>query len=114
MIASFELAGIPVVMGSDAGAWPLVPSCFHGYSTIREMELLAKAGLDPRTIIEASTRRTAEMLGLQDEIGAVEVGRRADMVVLDGDPLADISAFRSIRWTIKNGEARTPSEWMEG
>lgn len=77
------------------------------------MELLAGAGWDPPSVIEASTRRPAEMLRLQDEIGVVEVGRRADMVVLDEDPFADISAFRSIRWTIKAGDARTPNEWME-
>jgi imidazolonepropionase-like amidohydrolase len=52
------------------------------------------------------------MLGRQDEIGTIEVGKRADLVVVDGDPLADLRALRRIRWTVKDGVARTPQEWM--
>jgi len=112
-IGSLHEAGITVVMATDAGAWPLFPACFHGYSTIREMELMAGMGFDPMAVIEASTRLPAEMLGLQDRIGTVEVGKSADMVVLDEDPLVDIRAMCSIRWTIREGRARTPAEWME-
>lgn len=49
---------------------------------------------------------------MADLKSASTAARRADLVVLDGDPRADISAFRSIRWTIKGGDARTPEEWM--
>ena len=101
-------------MGTDSGAWPLIPSCFHGYSTIREMELLAAAGLQSMTILQAATRLPAEMMGLEDQIGTVEVGKRADLVVLEDDPLADLKALRSVQWTIRDGEARSPAAWMEG
>jgi imidazolonepropionase-like amidohydrolase len=53
------------------------------------------------------------MMGLAGEIGTVEVGKRADLVVLPNDPLEDIRALRSIRWTIKDGEPRPPVGWME-
>ena len=105
--------GIPVVLGTDSGAWPLFPSCFHGYSTIRELEIMASVGLEPMEVLQAATRLPAEMMGLDEEIGTVEVGKYADLIVLAEDPLADVKALRSIRWTIKNGEARTPAGWME-
>ena len=47
-----------------------------------------------------------------DELGTVEIGKKADMLVLDGDPLEDLGALRSIRWTIKEGVARSPEGWM--
>jgi imidazolonepropionase-like amidohydrolase len=106
-------AGIRIVLGTDAGAWPVFPSCFHGYSTIREMELMAAAGLQPMAVLQAATRLPAEMMGVEAEIGSVEVGKRADLMVLADDPVADMKALRSIQWTIKDGEARRPAEWME-
>jgi imidazolonepropionase-like amidohydrolase len=113
-ILRLQGAGIRIVLGTDSGAWPIFPSCFHGYSTIREMELMAAAGLQPMAALQAATRLPAEMMGLGDRIGTVEVGKRADLVVLAGDPLADMKALRSILWTIKDGDARRPGEWMEG
>ena len=88
------------------------PSCFHGYSTIREMEIMAAAGLPPMVVLQAATRLPAEMMGLEDEIGTVEVGKRADLIVLAEDPLVDTKALRSIQWTIKDGEPRPPVGWM--
>lgn len=112
-IVSLHEAGIPIVAGTDSGAWPVFPSCFHGYSTIREMEILAAAGLPPMVVLQAATRLPAEVMGLADEVGTVEVGKRADLVVLAEDPLADMKALRSIQWTIKDGDARPPIGWME-
>lgn len=111
-ISNLHASGVRIVMGTDSGAWPLFPACFHGYSTLREMELLAIAGLPPMTVLQAATRLPAEMLGLDGEIGTVEVGKRADLVVVADDPLSDLRALRSIQWTIKGGVARTPEEWM--
>ncbi len=73
---------------------------------------LAAAGVPPRDVLAAATRVPARMLGRQDEIGTLEVGKRADFVVVDGDPLTDLRALRRIRWTVKDGVARTPQEWM--
>jgi imidazolonepropionase-like amidohydrolase len=106
-------AGVPIVIGSDAGNWPIIPYVFHAASTHREIELLAEAGVATADVLAAATRMPARMLGIEDDVGTIEVGKRADLVVIAGDPLADIRALRTIRWTIKDGVARTPREWME-
>ena len=105
--------GNRIVLGTDSGAWPVFPSCFHGYRTIREMEIMAAAGMQPMAVLQAATRLPAEMIDLAGEIGTVEVGKRADLIVLAKDPLADMKALRSIHWTIKDGEPRPPLGWME-
>ncbi|MBN2561804.1 MAG: amidohydrolase family protein [Phycisphaerae bacterium] len=89
-------AGVRIVRGTDSGAWPVFPSCFHGYSTIREMEIMAAAGLRPMAVLQAATRLPAEMMGLEEQIGTVEVGKCADLIVLTDDPLADMKALRSV------------------
>ena len=60
----------------------------------------------------SATRIPAEMLGLGDEIGTVEVGKRADLLIVRGDPLEDLRALRQVLWTVAGGVARTPEEWM--
>jgi imidazolonepropionase-like amidohydrolase len=52
------------------------------------------------------------MLGLEREIGTVEVGRRADLVIVGHDPWRSLRALRKVRWTVKDGVARTPREWL--
>jgi imidazolonepropionase-like amidohydrolase len=52
------------------------------------------------------------MVGLGEELGTLEIGKQADMLILDGDPLEDPGALRSIRWTVKKGVARTSEGWM--
>ena len=70
----------------------------------RELELLVQAGLTPMQAIEAGTRRAAEMLRQQDEFGTLAVGKRADLLVLDADPLADIRNTRRIAAVIVDGK----------
>lgn len=111
-ILTMHQAGIPIVAGTDASNWPAFLNFFHGPSTIREIELLGEAGISPLDVISSATRIPAEMMGLQDLIGTVEVGKRADLIVVRDDPLENLSALRSLRWTIKEGEAHTPEEWM--
>ena len=84
----------------------------HGHTTHVEINLLSQAGLSPQDIITAATRRPAEMLGLQDEIGSVRPGLRADLLIVAGDPLQDITALHEPVWVIRKGELRTPSAWM--
>lgn len=105
-------AGVPIVAGSDSGNWPVIPYEFHGPTSIRELELLGETGLSSEEAIVAATRTPARMLGLADEIGTVEVGKRADLIVTRDDPLADLRALRRLRWSIQDGVARTPGEWM--
>ena len=103
--------GIPIVIGSDAGNF--VPAQFHGTSTLREIELLASAGVPPGEVLAAATTVPARMLHVEDQVGTVEVGKRADLVVVDGDPLVDPKVLRSVRWSVKSGVAHTPEQWME-
>jgi imidazolonepropionase-like amidohydrolase len=111
-IAQMHRAGIPVVAGTDSNNWPIFLNYFHGPSTILELELLVEAGLSPMDAISSATRIPAEMMRVDDEIGTVEVGKRADLIAVDGDPLEDISVLRALSWSIKDGDARTPSEWI--
>ncbi len=112
-LRAMRSAGVPVVMGSDAGNWPIIPFLFHGPTSIRELELIGLAGFTPAEALTAATRTPAEMLGLQSEIGGIRVGGIADLVVVDGDPLADLTALRHLRWTVRAGDARTPAEWRD-
>ncbi len=106
-------AGVTLVMGSDSGNWPLFPYYFHGPTTWRELRMLAEAGLTPQEILRAATINPATLLGLSHEIGTVEVGKLADLVVVRDDPLVNVAqALRSVQYTIRAGVARTPEEWM--
>lgn len=112
-VLTMHQAGIPIVVGTDASNWPAFLNFFHGPSTLREIELLGRAGIAPMDVISSATRISAKMMGLQDLIGTVEVGKRADLIVVQHDPLEDLAALRSLLWTIKGGEAHTPEEWMQ-
>ena len=94
-------AGVPFAMGTDAG----VPFVKHGDNAI-ELPLMVSAGLTPMQAIVASTGNAARALGLESEIGTIEVGKRADLLILDGDPLQDIEVVtrkESIRIVVLGG-----------
>lgn len=112
MIRRLHDAGVPIVIGTDTPGTPYFQYNFHGPTVLREIELVAAAGLSPAEALAAATRVPAKMVGLDAELGTIEIGKKADMVVLDGDPLQDLRALRSIRWTIKGGIAHSPEEWM--
>jgi len=105
--------GVPIALGSDSSGWPLVPFLFHGISTHLEMSFLSQAGFTPLEIIEAGTRTPARMLGKEAELGTVETGKRADLILVKGDPLTDLSVLRHPAWVIYGGELRTAEGWME-
>ena len=106
-------AGVPIVVGTDAPSpWPFAIYHFHGATTLREIELLGDAGLPLMAAIMAATSVPATMLGLAAEIGTVEVGKRADLIIVHEDPLKDLRALRTIEWTLKDGIAHSPAEWM--
>jgi imidazolonepropionase-like amidohydrolase len=92
-------AGVRVVAGTDAGG--------HGHpANAGELPLLVAAGLTPMQALQSTTGLAAECLGLAAEIGTVEKGKRADLVVVDGDPLADIRILADparIRLVLKDG-----------
>jgi imidazolonepropionase-like amidohydrolase len=73
-------AGVKIAMGTDSAVTP------HG-ENLRELELMAAQGMPPGEVLLAATTRAAELLRLDDELGTLEPGKRADLVVVDGDPL---------------------------
>ncbi len=72
-------AGVRIAMGTDSGVTP------HGRN-LRELELMAAGGMAPAAVLEATTRSAAQLLGVDDRLGTIEVGKLADLVVLGGDP----------------------------
>jgi imidazolonepropionase-like amidohydrolase/ABC-type multidrug transport system permease subunit len=93
-------AGVPVVTGSDAGN-PLV---LHGPTVQTEIELWVKAGVPPAKAIEAATRAAAALLGQSQRIGAIETGKQANLLLVDGNPLEDVTALRRISLVMLKGE----------
>ena len=104
--------GIPIVAGTDGGSWPHFLNLFHGSSTLREMELMVEAGMTTSEVLRAATLTPAEMMGIDDIVGSVEVGKQADLIVVRGNPLKDLSVLEDLEWVIKGGEARRPEQWM--
>jgi imidazolonepropionase-like amidohydrolase len=96
-VAALHRAGVPILAGTDANAGPGIPfSPRHGESLHEELELLIDAGLSTVEALRAATVLPAQHFGLHDR-GVIEPGRRADLVLIDGDPIADIRATRQIR-----------------
>ncbi len=83
--------GVPIVFGTDSG----MPARFMGYFEHLEMQMMADAGLTPMQIIVSATRNPAEYLGLK-ALGTLSPGHRADFIVLNADPLADIGNMKKI------------------
>jgi imidazolonepropionase-like amidohydrolase len=96
-VAELHRAGVPILAGTDANAGPGIPfSPRHGESLHDELELLVDAGLSTVEALRAATVLPAKYFGLHDR-GVIKPGRRADLVLIDGDPIADIRATRLIR-----------------
>jgi len=95
IVGALHRAGIPIVAGTDQA----VP----GYSLHREIELYAQAGFTPMEAIQAATLVPARVMGLEKELGTVENGKRADLILLTADPLADIHNTRAVEYVITNG-----------
>jgi imidazolonepropionase-like amidohydrolase len=91
-------AGVRFAMGSDA-----VYTMF-GENT-RELGWFVKAGMTPRQALETATINGADLLGMADTLGALKPGYLADIVAVEGDPLADVDvAISKVRWVMKGGE----------
>jgi imidazolonepropionase-like amidohydrolase len=86
MVGLMFRAGVPLLAGTDA----MNPYCMPGFSLHDELALLLESGLTPLAALQAATLRPAEFLGRASELGSVAPGKRADLVLLSADPLADI------------------------
>jgi len=100
-IALARAKGIFLGIGTDAGGNPLAP---HQFAMARELELLVENDLTAMEAITIGTRNNAEVLRWEDEIGTVEAGKYADLLLLDADPLVDIRNLRKIAAVYKSGE----------
>jgi imidazolonepropionase-like amidohydrolase len=109
LLRRYHEAGLLLSAGSDLPqAWTI-----PGVSLHEELELLAAAGIQPLDVLTIATRNGAETLGLLDEIGTIEVGKRADLVVLSADPTIDIRNTRSIEIVVQGGTILRPQEMLD-
>ena len=95
VIGALHRAGVPIVPGSDTG--------LVGFGLHREIELYVQAGMTPLEAIQSATIVSARAMGLAADVGTVEVGKRADLILVDGDPLQDIRALRRVTRVVTNG-----------
>ncbi|NCG23320.1 MAG: amidohydrolase family protein [Actinobacteria bacterium] len=91
-------AGVKIAMGTDSGVGP------HGQN-LRELGLMVDAGLTPTQALVATTKTAAELLGVEDDLGTIQDGKLADLVVVDGDPLDVSQLQQNIIGVYKNGES---------
>jgi imidazolonepropionase-like amidohydrolase len=98
-IRSYRQLGGRIVAGTDTPQQFVVP----GSSLHRELELYVAAGLTPAAALKSATADAADLLGIADRAGTVDVGKDADLVLLDGDPLTDIRVTRRIVAVVRGG-----------
>ncbi|HMJ70067.1 MAG TPA: amidohydrolase family protein [Cyclobacteriaceae bacterium] len=99
MIKVLHQNGITIVPGTDD---------FPGFALHRELELYAQAGLTNAEVLRAATLNSAKVAGKDNEVGTVEIGKKANLILIDGDPLKNISDIRKVELTIKNGNLYEP------
>jgi imidazolonepropionase-like amidohydrolase len=99
-------AGVTVAMGTDAGN----PLTLHGPSVYAEMEAMQAAGLTPTEVLVTATRGGATAMGRQEDLGTIEAGKIADLVILKADPTADIANMRQLRYVVRGGVLRSIDE----
>ena len=103
-IGKLHAAGVPLVAGTDSLA---------GFMLHRELELYVQAGVPPGEAIRIATENGARYAGVLAETGTVERGKRADLILVDGDPTANISDIRKVAYVLKEGVGFAPAELYE-
>src|ERR1700723_2223469 len=96
-VARAFAAGVKVGFGTDAAVYP------HGLNA-HEFAVMVKLGLTPLQAIQAATINDADLLGWSDRVGTIEPGKWADIVAVDGDPLADVTTLERVKFVMKGGE----------
>jgi imidazolonepropionase-like amidohydrolase len=94
-------AGVPIVAGTDG---------LPGFTLQRELALYVQAGMTPAQALQVATLNGARYSRTLNDRGTIAVGKRADLVLFDGDPTANIADVRKVALVIKNGEAYYPAE----
>jgi imidazolonepropionase-like amidohydrolase len=104
VVGAMQRARVKILAGTDTPN----PYVFPDSSLHDELELLVKAGLTPLEALQAATVRPAEYLGMTDRLGSITPGKLADLVLLDGNPLADIANTRRIAAVVFDGKLARP------
>jgi imidazolonepropionase-like amidohydrolase len=105
-LAKLAAAGVPIAMGTDAGN----PLTLHGPSVYAELEAMQAAGLEPMAVLISATATAARAMGREDDLGTIEAGKFADLVVLSADPTTDVAAFRQLTHVVRGGVLRPVTE----
>jgi hypothetical protein len=100
-VARFHRAGIQIVAGTDG---------FAGFSFQRELELYVKAGIPANEVLRIATWNGATYARVLSDRGSIERGKRADLILIDGDPTQNISAVRNVALVLQDGDAYYPAE----
>jgi len=96
-VAHAFASGVKVAFGTDAAVYP------HGLNA-HEFGVMVKLGLTPLQAIQAATVNAADLLGWSDKVGTIEVGKWADIIAVDGDPLKDVTTLEHVKLVMKGGE----------
>lgn len=104
VVGEMKRDGVTILAGTD-GAYPQGGEALHS-----ELELLVKAGLTPLQALQAASRDAARAMGVSKEVGTIEVGKTADLVLLDADPLVDISNTQKIDAVVLHGHLFSKDE----
>lgn len=108
LVARLHRGGVHLTAGSDLASPWVIP----GVGLHQELALLESAGIPRTDVLRLATRNGAESLGILYDAGTVEPGKRADLLVLEADPLADIRNLRRIRYVVRGGELYRPDELL--
>ncbi|HEY2678699.1 MAG TPA: amidohydrolase family protein [Steroidobacteraceae bacterium] len=100
-VARFHRAGVPIVSGTDN---------FAGFTLQRELELYVKAGIPANEVLRIATWNGATYARVLSDRGSIERGKRADLILVDGDPTQNISAIRNVALVLQDGDAYYPAE----
>ena len=99
-----------LVVGTDE---PVYTSLLPGFAYHRELLAMVYAGLPPIAVLKAATLNGAKALGVDEQLGSIEAGKKADMVVVKGNPLEDIKIARDIRFVLKEGIIYEPDKLLQ-
>ncbi len=86
--------GVDLVPGTDG---------LPGFLYHREMELYVQAGIPPAEVLRLGTIKSAKITGVDKTLGSIQVGKKANLILIDGNPVKDISDIRRVEWTMKKG-----------
>jgi imidazolonepropionase-like amidohydrolase len=100
LVRTLHDAGVTIVPGTDA---------LSGFSLHRELELYVEAGIPPAEVLRMATLGSAQVMKRNGELGTVEPGKLADLILIDGDPVARISDVRRVTLTVKDGVVFDPA-----